>query len=181
MRMTEANLMNAFSGESQAYIRYFIFGDKAKEEGYYGLSRLFKAVAFSERIHAYNHYTSLNATGVDRITTAMVPFSSGDSRENLVSAINGEAFEAGEMYPSFMNIAMYQGAESAFTSFYQAYTAEVRHKEMFEKAYKDVSSGKDATIGPIKVCRHCGYTIDDETPDICPICGAPRSEFKEFA
>jgi hypothetical protein len=31
------------------------------------------------------------------------------------------------------------------------------------------------------VCDICGYVHDeDEPPDTCPVCGAPRSKFSEF-
>lgn len=32
-KMTEANLRDAFAGESQAHMKYMIFSDKAEEEG----------------------------------------------------------------------------------------------------------------------------------------------------
>ena len=46
--MTKENLKSAFSGESQAHMKYLIFADKAKEEGFKEIDRLFKAIAFAE-------------------------------------------------------------------------------------------------------------------------------------
>ena len=50
--MTKENLKSAFSGESQAYMKYIIFADKAEEEGFKNIARLFRAIAFAERVHA---------------------------------------------------------------------------------------------------------------------------------
>jgi rubrerythrin len=45
---TKENLEKALVGESQAYIRYLAFAEKADEEGYPGVARLFRAASRSE-------------------------------------------------------------------------------------------------------------------------------------
>ncbi|MDN5345605.1 MAG: hypothetical protein PWQ73_102, partial [Petrotoga sp.] len=32
----------------------------------------------------------------------------------------------------------------------------------------------------IFICDVCGYTVEGEAPEKCPVCGAPRSKFVEF-
>ena len=51
-QMTKANLEAAFAGESQAHMKYSIFADKAEREGYVEVARLFRAIAFAEKVHA---------------------------------------------------------------------------------------------------------------------------------
>ena len=74
-KMTEENMKAAFAGESQAHMKYLIFARKAQKEGYPSLSRLFKAIAFAEQVHAANHLKVLG--GIN------------SSAQNLQAAIDG--------------------------------------------------------------------------------------------
>ena len=49
---TEANLMTAFAGESQARNKYTYFASKAKKEGYEQIADLFLKTANNEKEHA---------------------------------------------------------------------------------------------------------------------------------
>ncbi|MEM1588752.1 MAG: ferritin family protein, partial [Candidatus Bathyarchaeia archaeon] len=55
-KITESNLISAFAGESQAHMRYLAFAEIAEIEGFPNVSRLFRAIADAERIHATNHF-----------------------------------------------------------------------------------------------------------------------------
>ena len=49
---TEANLMTAFAGESQARNKYTYFASKAKKEGYEQIAQIFTDTANNEKEHA---------------------------------------------------------------------------------------------------------------------------------
>ena len=49
---TEANLMAAFAGESQARNKYTFYASKAKKEGYVQIGNLFAETAANEKAHA---------------------------------------------------------------------------------------------------------------------------------
>ena len=49
---TEKNLMEAFSGESQARNKYTYFASKAKKDGFEQISALFLKTADNEKEHA---------------------------------------------------------------------------------------------------------------------------------
>ena len=49
---TEANLMAAFAGESQARNKYTYFASVAKKEGYEQIAELFQKTADNEKEHA---------------------------------------------------------------------------------------------------------------------------------
>ena len=49
---TEANLMAAFAGESQARNKYTYYAAKAKEDGYQQIGALFEETAHNEKEHA---------------------------------------------------------------------------------------------------------------------------------
>jgi len=61
--MTETNLISAFAGESQAHMRYLLYADRADQKGYPNIARLFKAVAYSKKVHAGNHYKNIQHKG----------------------------------------------------------------------------------------------------------------------
>lgn len=75
-KMTQANLEAAFAGESQAHMKYLIFSDKAEREGFGSMVRLFRAIAYAERMHATNHFKTLKNLG--------------QTAANLEAAIGGE-------------------------------------------------------------------------------------------
>jgi rubrerythrin len=50
MSTTDA-LYEAYTGEAKAALRLKVFAEKAKEEGYSQIAKLFRVIAFSEEIH----------------------------------------------------------------------------------------------------------------------------------
>ncbi len=164
--MTEANLKAAFAGESQAHMRYLIFAEQAEKEGKMNLARLFRAIAYAEQVHATNHYRELGLIG--------------DSPSNLQQCIDGETFEVEEMYPAYNKVAELQGEQGAVRSTHYALEAEKIHAGMYKEAKAKADAGKDVEIGKVYICPICGYTTEEDAPDKCPVCGAPRDMFKEF-
>lgn len=177
---TEQNLKNAFSGESQANIRYILFSSPASKEGFTNVARLFEAIAYAEQVHAGNHFENLNHLKEGSMAYGMAGFGPGDTAKNLDIAIEGETFEITEMYPAYKEKAVKENLKSAEQSFYYALEAEKRHVELFEDAKEEVDQGRDLEIGKIHICSVCGYTGKGEAPDNCPICGARKEMFKTF-
>ncbi|MCS7097681.1 MAG: rubrerythrin family protein [Candidatus Methanomethyliaceae archaeon] len=165
-KMTEENLKNAFAGESQAHMRYLIFAKKAEDEGFPNVARVFRAIAYAELVHATNHY---NALGMIRSTS-----------DNLQVAIDGELYEVNEMYPAYNIVAKIQEERNAERTTNWALQAEKVHASIYQRAKQAVDEGKDLKIGSIYICNVCGYTVEDEAPSRCPICGAPKERFKIF-
>lgn len=75
-------------------MRHLIFAERAEQEGFPNVARLFRAVAYAKQMHATNHYSVL---GVIRRTA-----------DNLQVAINGETYEGSEMYPAYEAVAELQ-------------------------------------------------------------------------
>ncbi len=165
-KMTEENLKGAFAGESQAHMKYLIFADKAEEEGRPNVARLFRAIAYAEQVHAANH---LNVLGLMGSTSA-----------NLQVAIDGENFEVEEMYPAYRAVAELQGERRAIQSMNFALEAEKIHAGMYQKAKQAVDGGSDIKLGDVFICSVCGYTVEGEAPERCPVCGAVKNKFKKF-
>ncbi|HOW86988.1 MAG TPA: rubrerythrin family protein [Candidatus Aminicenantes bacterium] len=165
-KMTEENVKAALAGESQAHIKYAAFAERAAEEKLPNVARTFRANSYAEEVHAANYVRALGALG----TTG----------QNLEAAVDGETFEIDEMYPAFVAIAQAQGEKAAATHLGRALAAEKVHAGMYQAAREAVSAGRDIEFKPIHVCSVCGFTMEGEAPDRCPVCGAPKSKFAAF-
>lgn len=164
MTKTIEDLKAAFAGESQANRRYTIFAQKAEEEGYPQIARLFRAIAAAEAIHAYNH---LRALGGILATD-----------ENLKTAIQGENYEVVTMYPPFIKDAEEEGHKKAHTSFRWAWEVEKVHEALYTAALEKLDQEMPAV--DYYVCPFCGYTHEGPPPAKCPVCGTPGDRFARF-
>lgn len=162
---TEKNLQDAFAGESQAHVKYMVFADRAEREGLANVARLFRAASYSEQIHATNH---LKALGL------------GKTPENLEVALSGETFEITTMYPEYMQAAEEDDEKRALGSMHDANEAEKVHAALYARAKEAVAGGADMPVVAIFVCPVCGYTMEGEAPERCPVCNAPSSKFLQF-
>jgi len=164
--MTREFVNNAFAGESQAHMRYLLFARRAEEEEMPNIARLFRAIAYAEMVHAGNHYRALGGIG--------------ETADNIRVAIEGETHEVDEMYPVYKQAAHFQGEKEAETYAHYALEAEKIHAELYSRARTQAEKGRDMDLGTVYVCPVCGYTVEDEAPDCCPVCGAPGKRFRSF-
>ena len=86
---TEANLLEAFAGESQARNRYTFFASAAKKEGYEAIGKIFQETADQEKEHAERLFKYLEG-GELEITASFPAGKIGDTLENLKAAAYGE-------------------------------------------------------------------------------------------
>ncbi|MFH1651895.1 MAG: rubrerythrin family protein [Chloroflexota bacterium] len=163
---TNENLEAAFAGESQANRRYLFFAAEADKSGQKQIARLFRAAADAETVHARNHFGVLG--GVK------------STGENLQAAVGGENYEFTKMYPDFIAQAKTDNNTPAGDSFDLANKVEKIHHGLFQKALQALEGGQKAAEKPIFVCQVCGNTVEGQAPEKCPICGAPRSKFKQI-
>ena len=89
---TEANLMTAFAGESQAHTKYKYYASKAKKEGYVQIGELFEETANNEKEHA-------------KIWFKLLHDGMPDTDANLLDAAEGENYEWTDMYAGFAKVA----------------------------------------------------------------------------
>ena len=66
-------------------------------------------------------------------------------------------------------------------SFRNANAVEKTHFELYSKALETLNADQDLSPASILVCGFCGHTAVAEAPDKCPVCGAPKTKFKEVA
>lgn len=160
---TDENLKEAFAGESQANRKYLAFAKKADKEGFLQVARLFRAAAYAETVHAHNHLKVMK--GIN------------NTEENLKEAIEGEVEEFNVMYPVFIEEAKKEENKAAVWTFDVANQVEEIHAGLYENALENLGNNIEAIY---YVCNFCGNTVEKEAPDLCPICGAPKKEFKKI-
>jgi rubrerythrin len=178
--MTSDFLHSAYGGESMAHMRYLIWGDMAKKEGFPNIAKLFEAISYAERVHAGNHFREIGGDTADATVTAGGVFGPGKTVDNLQGAINGELHEVNQMYPVYLNAAEFQNEAGAKRSFHYALEAEKIHAELFGKAKEAAEEDKDIALDSVYICPVCGHTVLDEAPDKCPVCGAKKEAYIKF-
>ena len=180
-KITQQNLVNAFGGESMAHMRYLHFANRADKDDYPNVARLFRAVSHAEYVHAGDHYRELRHLQEGVVANSMGAFGPGGTEKNLQLAIDGETFEIEEMYPTYIEVAKFQGEKNAARSFEWAFASEKLHRKLFIKAHEAVKKETDMELDTIQVCEVCGYTLEGEAPGNCPVCQAKKEKFTAFA
>lgn len=156
---TEKNLMEAFSGESQARNKYTFFAQVAQREGFDQIAEIFMKTARNEQEHAKIWYEELGNIG--------------DTAENLLHAAEGENYEWTDMYARFAKDAEEEGfselaarfrkvaeVEKTHEARYRALLSNVETKQVFEKSEETTWE-----------CRICGHlSKGNKAPEVCPIC-----------
>lgn len=163
MSKTEDALKEAFAGESQANRKYLAFAAKADQEGFAQAAKLFRAAAEAETIHAHAHLRALKGIR--------------STKENLQEAIAGETHEFKSMYPAMIETAKAEGHKEAERSFNFANEVEKIHAALYQQALENLDGANEAYS--YHVCPVCGYTVEKEAPETCPVCGAKGKMFKK--
>lgn len=166
MSKTHDDLKTAFAGESQANRKYLAFAKVAQKEGKINLSKLFRAVAEGETIHALKHLANLGEIK--------------DSMENVKSALAGETYEIESMYPAFIADAQEEGEKAAEVGFIGANEVEKTHQGQFREALIQIEAGSDISEQKYFICQVCGQLELGEAPENCPVCKAPKTSFMLF-
>lgn len=164
---TEANLLKAFAGESQARNKYTYFASKAKKEGYNQIAAIFEETAKNEMEHAKLWFKHLGGIG--------------DTYENLLAAAAGENGEWTEMYKEMAKVAREEGFEVIARQFEGVALIEKRHEERYLRLAKNVKEKQVFVKEDEKVwiCTNCGHIhVGKEAPAVCPVCAHPQAYFE---
>ena len=167
---TEKNLMEAFSGESQARNKCTYFASVAKKQGFEQIAALFLKTADNEKEHAKMWFKELEGIG--------------DTAENLKAAAEGENYEWTDMYEGFAKTAEEEGFVELAARFRLVAAVEKHHEERYRALLKNVETLSVFEKSDVKVweCRNCGHIIvGTKAPEVCPTCNHPQSYFEVLA
>lgn len=163
MDNTKGVLAQAFAGEAKAAVRLEVFADKAREEGYPQMAKLFKVIAHSEKIHATRALRLLKEIK--------------GTEENLAASFESETKVAGVAYDGFLRVAEAEGNAAAALFFSQSRDVEDTHVKLYKEAMGHLMAERETGYF---VCGVCGYVADQVCPAECPVCGATAAEFVAF-
>ncbi len=173
---TLENLQTAFNGESNAKVRYEAFSVKADAEGYAGVAGFFRAAALSEGIHAARHAKAIEAMGgMPKAEPEALIVKS--TKENLKAVLKDENSESKKIYPAFVKQALVEKNNKAAMSFKGAMATEVSHAKLCSQALAKLGDWKEKM--KFIVCQTCGYTTNDLSIKLCPVCSQPREQFTQ--
>ncbi len=166
---TEANLREAFAGESQAHTKYKYYASKAKKDGYNQIASIFEETAGNEKEHAKIWFKLLHEGGIP------------DTMTNLADAANGENYEWTDMYDGFAKTAREEGFTQIAALFDMVGKIEKEHEERYRKLLANIEGGlvfsRDGDT--IWQCANCGHiVIGKDAPEECPVCAHPRGYFQ---
>ena len=164
---TEANLLAAFAGESQARNKYTYFASAAKKEGLEQVSQFFADTAANEKEHAEIWFKELGLLG--------------NTAHNLQAAAGGEHHEWTVMYPEFAKVAREEGFARVAALFEMVAAIEKHHEERYRKLLDNLNASKvfvkDGQV--VWMCRNCGHLhTGAAAPQVCPVCAHPQAYFE---
>ena len=165
---TEANLMAAFAGESQARNKYTYYASKAKKDGYEQIAAIFEETAANEKEH-------------DKIWFKLLHDGMPGTLDNLADAAAGENYEWTDMYARFAAEAKEEGFDHIAYLFEEVGKIEKEHEERYRKLLANIEDGIVFSRDGDKIwkCRNCGHiVIGKQAPDVCPVCAHPQSYFE---
>ena len=169
---TQANLMAAFAGESQARNKYTYYASKAKKEGYEQIAAIFTETADNEKEHAKMWFKELHDGAVPSTV------------ENLRDAAAGENYEWTDMYEGFAKTAEEEGFHELAQRFRLVGAIEKHHEERYRALLRNVEMAEVFAKSQVKVweCRNCGHiVVGEKAPEVCPTCNHPQSYFEIHA
>ena len=166
---TEANLKEAFAGESEARNKYSYYASQAKKDGYNQIAAIFEETAANEKEHAKLWFKLLH--------DGKVP----DTLTNLNDAASGENYEWTDMYDRMAKEAEEEGFIEIAAKFRGVAAVEKEHEARYKKLIENVEGGlvfsRDGDT--IWQCLNCGHiVIGKKAPELCPVCVHPQAYFQ---
>ena len=149
---TEANLMAAFAGESQAHTKYQYYASKAKKDGYEQIAAIFQETAANEKEHAKIWFKLLHDGAVPGTV------------DNLKDAAARE-----------------EGFAKIAALFEMVGAIEKEHEERYRKMLGNIEEGIVFSRDGDRIwkCRNCGHiVVGKKAPEVCPVCEHPQAYFE---
>ena len=179
---TKDNLMRAFAGESQAYMRYNFAAAQAKQEKLQVIEQVFRFTANQEKEHAKVFYDHLAVLAGETIhIDGGYPVDIAENSEKLLRmAQHNEYEEHDDVYKNFGDKAKEEGFAEVAATFYMIADIEKTHGDRFGNFADLLSSGRllESQEKETWVCLNCGHIYTGTNPPAsCPVCKHDRGYF----
>jgi rubrerythrin len=131
---TRKSVEAALTGEALAALRYQLFAQQARREGYGQVAELFASAGNTER---KEHFKELAAL------IGLV----GGTHENLRAALLGEVTEHRTLYPRFAALAREDGDDEVAARFVELAADEHEHADRLRTALEELESSEFDVVG----------------------------------
>ena len=177
---TAKNLHISFAAETQARTRYDFFANRAIDEGFIQIAKIFDETAKQEFEHALRFFKFFNGGELEMkwvFPTGVIK----DTRSNLLSAAALEKYVSEDMYAKFAKIAEKEGYERAADTFNNIIVSEKHHEKLYLELAENIATDKVFKKDEERVwrCLSCGYLYTGKkAPEKCPACVKPTGYFE---
>lgn len=177
---TAKNLHISFGAETQARTRYDFFANKARDDGYIQIAKIFKETAGQEFEHALRFFKFFNGGELEMkwvFPTGVIK----DTRANLLSAAALEKYVSEDMYARFAETAKEEGFERAEDTFNNIIVAEEHHEKLYLELAENITRDRVFQKDEERIwrCLSCGYLHTGKSaPEKCPACVKPTGYFE---
>jgi rubrerythrin len=153
----------SFTGESKAALRLKVFAERAEQDGYPQMAKLFRVISRSEEIHGARALRALREIK--------------GTEDNLKESFESETRIAEVAYNDFIKLANDLGDTQAALVLSQDRDVEEIHAKLYKEAIGHLMEERETTY---YVCKVCGYVSDGILPDTCPVCQAKAEQFEKI-
>ncbi len=177
---TAKNLHASFAAETQARARYNFFADKARDEGFMHIGKIFDETAAQEHEHSLRFFKFFNGGELEikwTYPTGVIK----DTRANLLSAAALEKYVSENMYAKFAIIADEEGFERAADTFRNIIVPEKHHEQLYLDLAENIATNRVFQKDEETQwrCLSCGYIHKGKSaPEKCPACVKPANYFE---
>ncbi|HJW28295.1 MAG TPA: ferritin family protein [Saprospiraceae bacterium] len=177
-QITLENLQIAYGKSVKHKAMYETFAQRAEKERLREVANLYRAVAHSEGIHAYNHAQLMRSHGIDAKMPALDSLSIGTTLQTLKMALSSEEIEVESMYANLIRTAEMEKFPEAVQQFENTRNADTRQMELMKEALD--KNGK-IVKSPYFVCAGCGFIMTSDKTVECPTCHAKKDRFQKIS
>ncbi len=166
--------------ETPARTRYNFFANKAREEGFIQIAKIFDETADQEFEHALRFFKFFNGGELEMkwiFPTGVIK----DTHANLLSAAALEKYVSEDMYAIFAKTAEDEGFERAEDTFNNIIVSEKHHEKLYLELAENIATDRVFQKDEERVwrCLSCGYIhTGKEAPKKCPACVKPTGYFE---
>ncbi|MDE3058536.1 MAG: rubrerythrin family protein [Bacteroidota bacterium] len=175
--VTLENLQTAYLREARLAHTYNLFADKLGKAGDKNVSRLYRAAARAEEIHAAGHAALLKKNGIEPKPYEPGQVVVGTVQQTFRMALSEEGIEAESMYPNLARTAALENFPEAAEQFNHAKNAVAQEGALFKDALD--RDGSIPTV-PYFICPGCGFIMTSDKTMECPECHCPKLKFEKI-
>ncbi|MGA9140545.1 MAG: ferritin family protein [Methanocella sp.] len=171
-------LRDGFCSDSMAHTRYILYAQKANEESFPSIARLFRALAYSRHTRAAELYRLTGELIGTHTVCSDTYFTFSRTMDNLKRARNAESHEADEVLSAYAAVAEIQGEEGAAKSLKRSAVLCHQRAAILDSVFIETHhAAGEPLIRVTYVCKTCGMVIENLPEEACPVCGTDVSGF----